>query len=949
VPPRSFKIEIHAYRCVVVTSRPPGCRIERQLENGTAIALTLLHTSGREQMRPVIGFLTISMLTAGVDAASAQARLPPTARRSQLRAVRIRPARDGVQVVFVLDGRPAYKSTRSAQPPRITIDILQTAISPLLTHREYLSEHAALVRVLLVRSSGATRAVLDLAAAGPHTIYCPPGANQIVVDIRNAARNAATLPRSTPRSAAAPSKPATATVVSPPAPIAHPDAAPSPAAISGIERRGERASATIRIPWVPRGPEMTDFTADWSLPDGVRVNGFRQREPADGTPVSEGTIAYLSYDSDNLYAAFVCHDEPGRVRTHLTPREDIGGDDQVAVYLDTFRDGRHAYVFASNPSGVQQDGVIDEGDDASYELDTLWYSQGRLTRDGYAVLIAIPFKSVRFSSAPVQEWRIALGRTIARHGETAFWPYITAHGRGFVPQMGALEGLELISPGHNLQFIPYGTFFQAQSPTAGASGAVTTESRRIGLDAKAVVRNAVTIDATVNPDFSEVESNEPQVAVNQRFELFLPEKRPFFLENAAMFATPIDVFFSRRISNPEFGVKMTARSTGWLVGAIAADDRAVDAADAGGWLGAKAAIGVVRALRSFADRGKVAVLATERQTGSNDNRVVSVDARANLSPSWSVSGQALSSDDVDRSGTHQGAGYFAGILRSGSHFNYIGSYRDLGASLRVPLGYVPRVDIRVTEHYASYVWRPGDSGVWAFGPSVSAAADWDHAGTLQDRWATGDLALFVAGQIEAHAARSESYELYAATKFRKAVNSVSFSTSTPGWVSLWASYSWGTGIDYSPPAGVLPFLGASQGAYASLTLRPTSRLRLEEMYLHERLQTLPGVSIMAGQPIFTTHIVRSKANLQMTRALAVRGILDYNELASNPLRFSDPSARRVTGDVLLTYLLHPGTALYLGFNDSYEDADPEPRRGIRLPTVPAGRQVFAKVSYLLRF
>src|SRR5207249_1611763 len=180
-----------------------------------------------------------------------------------------------------------------------------------------------------------------------------------------------------------------------PTPVAV-DQAPPAATPAIVGRDTSLAPATVRIPWVARRPELTDFTADWSLPYGVRVSDFRQREPADGNPATERTLAYLSYDSERLYAAFVCRDEPGKIRTHLTPREDIGDDDQVAVYLDTFRDGRHAYVFASNPSGIQQDGVIDEGDDASYEIDTLWYSQGRLTRDGFVVLIAIPFKSVRF-------------------------------------------------------------------------------------------------------------------------------------------------------------------------------------------------------------------------------------------------------------------------------------------------------------------------------------------------------------------------------------------------------------------------------------------------------------------------------------------------------------------------------------------------------------------------
>ena len=174
-------------------------------------------------------------------------------------------------------------------------------------------------------------------------------------------------------------------------------------------------------------------------------------------------------------AAFVCRDEPSEVRTHLVPREAIADDDQVALYLDTFHDGRHAYVFASNPSGVQQDGIISEGDDPNYTADMLWHSQGRVTADGFVVLIAIPFKSLRFSAESVQSWRIAVSRTVARRSESAFWPYITRRINGFVRQMAALEGLELISPGRNVQLTPYGTFARAQSFDPGTLGILALE------------------------------------------------------------------------------------------------------------------------------------------------------------------------------------------------------------------------------------------------------------------------------------------------------------------------------------------------------------------------------------------------------------------------------------------------------------------------------------------
>ena len=141
-------------------------------------------------MKCTTGVIAVSMLVNAVaHAAIAPAQRPPAVgRQSQLKTVRLRAARDSIQVVFALDGPARYKSTRSAQPSRITIDIFQTAISPLLTHREFLSQHAALIRVLLVRSTGLTRAVLDLAAAGSHTVYYVPATNQIVVDIKTVAR-----------------------------------------------------------------------------------------------------------------------------------------------------------------------------------------------------------------------------------------------------------------------------------------------------------------------------------------------------------------------------------------------------------------------------------------------------------------------------------------------------------------------------------------------------------------------------------------------------------------------------------------------------------------------------------------------------------------------------------------------------------------------------------------
>jgi hypothetical protein len=855
---------------------------------------------------------------------------------AQLKSVRLRPGGTSIQVIFTFSGPVRYHSTRSEQPPRITLEFPQTIISPVFTKRELLSVHSALMRVLISRSGGGTRAVIDLAAAGAHTVYAS-ASDQLVVEIK-------TRP-------ARVSRPPLAASPLPAVSAAPPNTAPPP-----LPDLTSATGAVVRVPWVPLGPKIEEFLSPDVRPRAARVSSFRQREPGDGIPVTEQTTAFLSYDNHNFYAVFVCHDESGEVRSHLVPREAINEDDQVALYLDTFHDGRHAYVFASNPFGVQQDGVLSDGDDENYTADMVWRSEGRLTSDGFVVLIAIPFKSLRFSTAPAQNWRIAISRTIARTSESAFWPYINRRVNGFVRQMAPLEGLELISPGRNVQLTPYGTFARTQSfdPQTAARTA-RTENRHGGLDAKVVVKNAVTIDTAINPDFSEVESDDPLVAVNQRYELFVPEKRPLFMENAGVFETPIKVFFSRRISDPDAGIRIVGRSTGWAFGGLVANDRGFAPRTSREWLAGGAGVGVLRVQRHIGEQSNLGVLATERDDGAVRNRVVSADTRLQLGTAWSSSAQVVQSDNVDGVSPRQtGVAFTGGVSRTGPHFTYAGSYSDVGSDFRASLGFVPRVDVRTVEQYAGYVWRFGDSGSWSVGPAVSATANWNHVNQLQDRWTTADIGLSSAGRVDARFSRADGYEIYVDEPFRTRNNSVSFWGTPSSWLSAWGMYVWGTAVNYTPAPGLAPFAGRQQGMYATVTLRPSTRLSLDHTFLHEQLNTAAGWQSLPAQSVFNTSIIRLKANLQVTRSLAFRGIVDYNQLDSDQSLFSDSGWRTLSGDALVRYVVNPGTALYIGVNNRYENLvrdlqSPTAARSDARAIVPVGRQVFVKMSYLFRF
>jgi len=310
------------------------------------------------------------------------------------------------------------------------------------------------------------------------------------------------------------------------------------------------------------------------------VSGFLQNEPGDGVPVSQPTDLYLSYDDDHLYAVFVCKDEPSKIRARMAKREDVFSDDLAVIHLDTFRDRRRFYIFAATPNAIQLDGIFTEGQgETDWTFDTVWHSEGRLTPDGYVVIMAIPFRSIRFPKSPAQTWGILACRIIRRDAETSCWPYITQRVEGTAQQMATLEGLDNVSPGRNLQFIPYGVFAHARFLDPQTPAFRTDNDGRVGLDAKIVLRDALTFDIALNPDFSQVESDEPQVTVNQRFEVFFPERRPFFVENAGLFQTPLDqyersLFFSRRIVDPQYGVRMTGKLGRWALGALAMDDQA---------------------------------------------------------------------------------------------------------------------------------------------------------------------------------------------------------------------------------------------------------------------------------------------------------------------------------------------------------------------------------------
>lgn len=717
----------------------------------------------------------------------------------------------------------------------------------------------------------------------------------------------------------------------------------------------------LLIPRVTRPPKLSDFLTNTPREAELVVTDFRQFMPGDGIPVTQPTTAYLSYDDQNLYVGFYCKDDPKLIRARVAKREQIMSDDRFNVCLDTFHDHRHMYWFDINPYGIQADGNVTDGVEDDPSWDTLWRTQAKFTADGYAGLVAIPFKSIRFPNTREQKWGLILGRWIMRNNEYSMWPEVSRKRPGFVAQGGDLDGIRDISPGRNIQLIPYGMFSAAKYLDSGAPRFVTDNNGRAGLDAKMVLKDALTLDVALNPDFSQVESDEPQVTVNQRFEVVYPEKRPFFMENGGYFKTAQQLFFSRRIVDPRFGARLTGKIGKWAIGTLVADDRApgerMSSDDP--LFGRQSVVGVFRVQREFFRNSNAAIMATSEDFGPTHNRVYSFDTRLQLLRNWVLSAQAMSSDTRLRDGTRlNGPAYFLDWKHEGKHFISETTYKDRSPSFRANLGYFDRVDIREAAHTIGYKWRPEGTWLTSFGPLLKGGVNYNRLGQLQDWFVNPEFTFELTRMTEINVERREAFELFNNYGFRHHHNALEASTEWTKWLAFTGGFTNGRAINYYPGSGLTPFLGSMRAITAGFTVRPSPKLRLDERYVFSGLKTetysLNGSVAPAGTGIFSNHIVRSKVNYQFNREASIRFIMDYNSVLPNSNIVSLDKTKHIGLDALFTYMLNPGTALHVGYTDLYDNLLLDPRvspvlKRTAFPDLNTGRQVFVKLSYLLRF
>jgi len=804
-------------------------------------------------------------------------------------------------------------------------------------------------------------------------------------------------------------------------------------------RESQLGPPALTIPRLERAPSLEDFLT--MAPRGeialqmAKVTGFTQRNPHDGEGVSEPTDAYLGYDRKNLYVVFVCFDNPSQVRARMSPREDVYDDDQVEIILDTFHDRRRAYAFQTTPLGVQWDAIWTEasreeesGGHFDTSFDTVWDSRGRVTDRGFVVWIAIPFKSLRFPATKQQVWGIILYRGITRKTEDSFWPHISYKVEGRLGQAATLYGLEGISPGRDIELMPYGLLrgyraLDTRDPTNPYFQNATLQGQP-GMDAKFVIRDHFVVDMTANPDFSQIESEDPQITVNQRYAVYFPEKRPFFLENEDFFRTPLDLLFTRSIGDPSAGIRLTGKDGPYSVGLMSSDDRSPGLAvrDSSPYSGMRGYFTIARASRDIFRQSSVGLLYTDWEcpTTGEFNRIGGGDAHLKFGHNWVLDGQAVtSSSNLNlnceanlypfSSGNRGNFNYYAGpadrveLRRDGLHFSYDGIYNDITPGFVTIPGFINRVDIRESVQTVDYRFRPKHGWIVDWGPSVYARDDFDHTGLRLDNDSYAYFALQGRGQTVFFLRPYEEFferlrpqdfcflgfSLYCppsrnrSQDYHEHTSGANVQTGYLKKVTLAAGYYWGDGVDFvalPPPIPFHaapynhPFLARQDTATAALTLRPMKPLKIENTYLFDRLRAGDGTYPLvqshnpgAGRGVFSDHIIRSRWNWQFTPQLWTRVILQYNGLLAGTPSTASPytlspytyltTAKQFNVDFLITYLVHPGTAIYVGYNSDLQNLNrslaPDPFTGL-IANTPTGlmndsRQFFVKVSYQFKF
>ncbi len=657
-------------------------------------------------------------------------------------------------------------------------------------------------------------------------------------------------------------------------------------------------------------------------------------QPGDNIPSPVKTECRVTYDLRNLYVSFRCLDpEPRKIRAHLMDRDDTDTlilDDHVSFMVDSFNDERRCFQFRVNPAGVQADANFSESEGyEDFSWDAIWNAAAKVTDWGWEVEVAIPLSQLRFHDAlGPRTWGFSAERSWPRDSRHR----MTSHQRSrnvncILCQFNKLTGFEGITPGRNIELDP--TFTAGRTDTMNMAGYPDAALDRGKLDSEAGVTAKwgitpdLILNAAANPDFSQVEADVAQLEINRRFALFYPEKRPFFLEGADLFLTPIQAVFTRTVADPLWGTKLSGKTGRTAMGFFAAQDEITNLVfpsnqtSMQGSLDQNAYGGVFRFRQDVGRMSTLGVLYTGRVGADYYNHVAGADGFLRLDRKNSITFQFLHSETAypeaialpfgQEEGRFGGNGLNLQFDHASRHWIAQASYEDLSPGFRADAGFVPRVDTRsISAALFRQIWGKPKSWFNYIRAGVAGDFIYDHAGTLTDRGLI--MVLLVRGDLETqlnvHGLFSRTY--YNGQYFDTAQGMAAFRIRPFSGSEVGLEGQAGQGIDYAG-SRLAHILSVAPNASFSL-------FRHLNMVLSQAFERLS----IGADTLYTANLSQAKFVWNFSVRSFVRAIVQYQDLEQNPAMFEfpiDSRTRRLFTQFLFSYKLNPRTVLFLGYSD----------------------------------
>jgi hypothetical protein len=735
-----------------------------------------------------------------------------------------------------------------------------------------------------------------------------------------------------------------------PAPPPSPEASGAPVAAADLTVSIRRATGEIVI--------------DGSLDDpgwrnAVRVDRWFETNPGDNVEPKVVNVAWLAYDDRYLYAAFDFADpEPGRIRAPFADRDNVPGyTDYGGVIVDTRRNGTAA-MFLANPRGVQYDAISSDSSGEDSSPDFFWDSAGRITETGWQLEIRIPFSSLRYDSARDPVWGLMLYRNWPRDRRyQMFTVRLPRDTTCFICNAGPLEGLAELPSGSHWVVAPYVSGRQSSAPEGGLGTPLETgdPGGELGADLKWVPTPDLAVDATVNPDFSQIEADVPQIAANERFALFFPEKRPFFLEGVDLLSTPVQAVYTRTVTAPRWGARATGRFGETAYTALVTGDSGGGSVIIPGAQGSSLAdqdfestVAVTR-LKHDVGSSFVSLLATAREVdGGGYNRVAGPDFRWRPDEQNEVAGQFLwaeteTPDRPDLADEWDGrrlSGY-AGELwwqHQTSTVDWFAQYTDVAPGFRADNGFVPQVGYRYGYGEVGRSWHPTDRWVSRLRTFVFSEYSVDRDGDLLLRRVAPGVG--IDGKWNSFWQLRPTFDEVRSgeqTFDRNQVRLIAQVRPAQRVPNLYFEATVGDEVDF---ANDRPADGGS--VYFEGALLPTDHLDLS-LIVNRRWLDVDDPALGSGR-LLTADVARLRASYTFSRRMFLRLIGQWVETRRDPaLYLSAVQAKSggLGGSALLAYKLSWQTVFFLGFGDQQDiDAAGELQ--------DSGREVFLKVSYALQ-